>query len=464
MTSSTFSASGLSRDLVLSSEVAVVETQTVDRARVEEALAGERHRLAQETPESNAWHTRASRSLAGGVASELHGLDPYPIYISTALGCRLVDLDGREYWDFHAAFGAAMTGHAHPAVMDAITAGEGMCFGTPSPHAALVAETLSARFGLPIWRFHSSGTEATMSGLRLARAYTGKRGLLRIDGSYHGHSDAMLAAPAAHGLASEPGIPIQLSADVYSVRFNDSAGLRAALTADGTDVACVMLELPFTKGTVIQPNADFLGLLCEIAADDRIVFILDEVLTGFTAGPGGASGYFGVVPDLIVVGKSLAGGLPCAALGGREPIMALVSDGRVPFRGTFNGSPVTMAAAQAALSLLNEQTFAAIDGLARAIEETLAGDPAVTSSFGYPTRVVALGSVPMADGAMRDWNDWDARRDRELIELFWLYQLNRGVYLSPRPQARWIVTAAHTHEACAQLTDNARALAAVLVL
>jgi glutamate-1-semialdehyde 2,1-aminomutase len=416
----------------------------------------ERRRLVSRLARSRRAHARASRSIPGGVCSAAHAGGDAPILIERGRGARVWDLDGNEYVDMHAGYGSMVAGHAHPAIARAVgpTLSSGTCFGAPSPHAMPVAEELRSRFGLPLWRFTNSGTEATMAAVRIARAFTGRSVLLKVEGAYHGHHDGALVSvtPAADeaGDAAAPrsvpvgdGIPETVTRLTRVVSFNDVAALRSLFLELRGQIAGVIVELPLLNPTMVLPDAAFLDALSKVRTEHGALLILDEVKTGLVVARGGASELYGISPDLVTLAKALGGGLPCGAVGGRKEVMEIVAGGCVGVYGTFNGNPAAMAAARASMSEI--LTPAAYERLARMGSSVAAAFDAIIARYelsAVATVVGAKGALAMLPERPRSYRDW-LRRDRALSELFWLYQLNRGVYLSPAPSTKWTLTVAH---------------------
>jgi glutamate-1-semialdehyde 2,1-aminomutase len=385
----------------------------MDRRRIRELAERELAALKERTPGSQRMLTRASRVLPGGVPSSFH----WPIYLDRAEGARVWDVDGNDYLDFHNGFGAMVQGHAHPAIGATVAAryGRGTHFGGPAEDAIVVAEELVRRFGLPHWRFTNSGTESTMAAVRLARALTGREHVVTIAGAYHGHHDAALA-----GRGFTEGIPRSTRDLVHTVAFNDAAAMEQALAEHRP--ACVLMEAATTHRGVVPPAPGYLQAVRELTERGGALLVLDEVKTGLTIAPGGATGRFGVEPDIVTLAKSLGGGLPSGAVGMSEAVARLVEDGQVPVFGTYNGHPLGMAAARA--SLLEVLTPAAYERFESLSER-------------FPPGAVALG----AKGCMPGSAD-----DPELAELFWLWGMNRGILMTRGRGLEWTLSVAHTEE------------------
>src|SRR3954447_10315199 len=302
----------------------------------------ERERFVLRTRCSKDLSTRALGSLAGGVTSSFHQSDPWPVYIDRGEGARIWDVDGNEYLDFHNGFSAMVQGHAHPAIVEAIRerAPLGTHFGATTEHSVAVAEELARRFGLPFWRFTNSGTESNMAAIKLARAATGREPIVRMAGSYHGHADF----PAAR-----------------EVPWDNADALELAI--EETSPAAVLMEGAMTSGGLTLPEPGYLAAVRELTRRHGVMLIFDEVKTGLTIAAGGAVERLGGDPDIVTLAKSLTGGLPAGAVGMTEDFEHLLKKGDVRLMGTYNGNPLSMAAADA--SLRRVLTPAAYDQLER---------------------------------------------------------------------------------------------------
>ena len=310
-------------------------------------------------------YERARESLSGGVASSYQLRDPWPIYLVSGEGASVTDVDGNRYWDFHNGFGSMVQGHAHPAIVEAVRerVALGTHFAAVTEDAIVVAEELAQRFGLERWRFVNSGSEATMDAIRIARGLTGRETIVKIFGSYHGHHDAVMVSIGVpyeeigdrENLASLPygaGIPQAVIDLTVAVPFNDAGAMERRierLAAEGRTPACVIMEAAMMNLGVVLPEPGYLEQVREITARHGVVLIFDEVKTGLAIAAGGATERFGVKPDMVTLAKTLGGGLPSGAIGGSEEVMSVVEDGSVYQVGTYNGNPLTMAAARASL-------------------------------------------------------------------------------------------------------------------
>jgi glutamate-1-semialdehyde 2,1-aminomutase len=436
----------------------------IDRSRVRELIERESARLDERTPASKAMYERARTSLSGGVPSSYHSRAPWPIYLTHGEGQRVWDVDGTEYFDFHNGFGSMTQGHAHPIVTKAVQerAALGTHFAAPTEDGVAVAEELARRFRLPKWRFTNSGSEATMDAIRIARGHTGRDPVMKIFGSYHGHHDAVMISIGVpydligdrEHLASLPygaGIPSAIVDLTVAVPFNDAEAMERRLerlAAEGRLPACLIMEAAMMNLGVVLPEPGYLEAVRELTRRHGLVLIFDEVKTGLTVAAGGAVERFGVVPDLVCLAKTLGAGLPSGAVGGSDEVMACVEDDRVVQVGTFNGNPLTMAAARASLyEVLTPAAYAHLDHLN---ERIVAGCQAVVDEYrlpGYAVGIGAKGCVTFSPVKVVDYETFKQHQDAELTELGWLWNMNRGIFATPGREEEWTLSVRHTDEA-----------------
>lgn len=436
----------------------------IDRSRIAELTEIEQRRLDDRTAKSRALYEEAAKHLSGGVASSYQGRDPWPIYIDRGEGPKIFDVDGNEYWDFHNGFGSMVQGHAHPVIGEAITARYplGTHFGCAVPDAALVADELAKRWGLPKWRFTNSGSESTMDAIRIARAFTGRDTVMKIFGSYHGHHDTVMVSIGVpydsigdrDNLASLPygaGIPQAVVDMTVPVPFNDAEAMERRikkLDQEGRLPACVIMEAAMMNLGVVLPEPGYLEAVREITQRYGIVLIFDEVKTGLCVAAGGATERFAVLPDLVTLAKSLGGGLPSGAIGGSEEIMAIVESGKVYQVGTYNGNPLSMAAALASLTqVLTPDAYAHLDHLN---DRILAGARDIIDRYdliGYAVGIGSKGCVTFSDVKVRDYETYKQNQDVPLTELTWLWNMNRGIFATPGREEEWTLSVTHTDEA-----------------
>ena len=447
------------------SSVAAGTTAEFDRTRIAELMEREQRRLDDRTDASRVYFERARASLAGGVASAYQQRDPWPIYLSHGLGSRVWDVDGNEMIDFHNGFGSMVQGHAHPAIVRATRARAelGTHFAAPTEDAIIVAEQLKARFGLPRWRFVNSGSEATMDAIRIARAATGRDTIIKIFGSYHGHHDYVMVSIGVpydqigdrENYASLPygaGIPQSVADLTIAVPFNDAPAMERRierLFEEGRPPACVIIEPAMMNLGVVLPEPGYLEAVRELTRRHGVLLIFDEVKTGLTIAAGGATERFGVTADLVTLAKTLGGGLPSGAIGGTDEAFEVVESGAVYQVGTYNGNPLSMAAARASLEeVLTPDSYRHLDALN---DRLLAGCQAVLDRYGlpgYPVGVGAKGCVTFSPVPIVDYESYKENQDAELADLAWLYNMNRGVFMTPGREEEWTLSITHSFADC----------------
>jgi glutamate-1-semialdehyde 2,1-aminomutase len=409
---------------------------------------------ADRTRGSQAATDRARRVMPAGVPSSFQAYDPWPVVVKHAAGSRMIDVDDNEYVDYDMGFGALFAGHMHPAVRRAVEAqlDHGTLYVTPCELNAEVGELLADRYGLPMWRPTNSGTEATMDAIRLARGVTGREKIVKVEGGYHGHHDEVMISnkPPLHlaGPADAPnpvpqsaGITAGTIADVIVIPFNDPDALERAL-APG-DVACFIVEPVMENIGICLPDPGYLEAVREITQRHGTLLIFDEVKTGITAGYGGATGQLGVQPDLIALAKSIGGGFPVGAFGGKAEYMELITSGKVLHLGTYNGNPLVMSAVKATLTeaCTRETVGATVDRnrrLVAACQSILdrTGLPAHTVEFG------AKGCITWSTSRVRNYRDYKST-DFDLAFAQWIHGINRGVLLPPGLDEQWLISVMH---------------------
>jgi glutamate-1-semialdehyde 2,1-aminomutase len=454
-------------------------TAELDRTRIATLTAREQQRLDKRTPGSRTLYERARKSLSGGVASAYQERKPWPIYLSHGEGSHVWDVDGNEMVDFHNGFGSMVQGHAHPAIVAAVRerVALGTHFAAPTEDAVVVAEELQRRFELPRWRFVNSGSEATMDAIRIARAHTGRDTIVKIFGSYHGHHDYVMVSIGVpyeeigdrENYASLPygaGIPEAVAELTVSVPFNDAAAMERRLGRlfdEGRPPACVIMEPAMMNLGVILPEPGYLEAVRELTRRLGVVLIFDEVKTGLAIAAGGAIERFGVTPDLVTLAKTLGGGLPSGAIGGSDEVFEVVEKGAVYQVGTFNGNPLTMAAARA--SLLEVLTPAAYEHIEAMEERLLGGCQEVIDRHGlsgYSVGLGAKGCVTFSPERIVDYETFKAHQDGEVSELAWLYNMNRGIFMTPGREEEWTLSVAHSAEDCDSFVAAFEAMASDL--
>jgi glutamate-1-semialdehyde 2,1-aminomutase len=434
-------------------------------ARAKQIALEEAARLEERTTASAALYERAVRSMPLGVASSFQAGEPYPIYLARGRGSRVWDADGTEYVDFHNGFGTMIVGHAHPKVAEAIerAARRGTHFAVSTEETVALAEELCRRFSIDRVRFTNSGTEATMDAIRLARAATGRDTILKIEGSYHGHHDAVMfsVVPNADAMggrdrpASAPmsrGIPSDTARHTLVVPFNDPEALGALLDERGPEIACLIMEPVMMNIGICLPQPGYLEAVRELCTRHGVVLIFDEVKSGATVAPGGAAERFGVQPDLKCFAKAIGAGVPAGAFGGRADLMQEIERG-VAQQGTFNGNPLAMAAGLAALTeVLTSEAYDRLSKLGTLLAE---GCRRAIEEHGIPAHAIDLGSkgcVSYRPEPMRSYRDFLECRV-ELFEAAWPWMVNRGVFMTPGDEEQWTVSVQHSEEDVARYVD-----------
>jgi glutamate-1-semialdehyde 2,1-aminomutase len=415
---------------------------------------------------------RASRSSPGGVQGEGRGSGPYPLYMTRAQGSRITDVDGNEYIDFHASFGAVLLGHNDPRVNQAVKRAmdeHGISFSAANPLEVDLAERLVAM--IPAAErvvFACTGSEATYHAVRLARAFTGRERILKFEGNYHGWHDYVAwnhHAAVDLGGGDVP-IPVPASAGIPAFQrelvvvreYNDAAGVREVLATEGDTIAAVIVEPVFHNGGCILPEPGFLETLREACTAAGTLLIFDEIITGFRHGPGGAQQRFGVTPDLTTLGKALANGFPISALCGRADIMdRLGPKGDVLFAGTFAGHTLNAAAALACTeAVLEGSIHAHLDRLERRLVDGIGAAIAETGARAQVLSSAGVWTIYFTDQPIRRFRDF-ARfamdKDHPVQRAYRNHLLERGIYVHPHYMLRGYLTGAHTDDDVDRLID-----------
>jgi glutamate-1-semialdehyde 2,1-aminomutase len=447
--------------------MATTTKREVPTSRVAELIAGEEDRFRKARPRSLKLWTEAREVMPRGVPSSFQDASPQPIFMERGKGSRVWDVDGNEYVDFHNGFGVMVVGHAHPKIVDAVTRqmALGSHYAQPVENSIIVARELARRFRQPKWRFTNSGTESTLDAVRIARGFTGRERLIKIEASYHGHHDAlMVSVEPPRDLMGPPespasvpqseGIPTAIVELTTVVPFNDLPALEKAFANHRDEVAAVIVEPVMMNVGIVLPDAGYLAAIKDLAHKHGALLIFDEVKTGATIAPGGATDRFGVTPDLVALAKAIGGGLPCGAVGGREDVMAVIEDHRVAQMGTFNGNPLTMAASRVTLlEILDAAAYAHFDALAETLQ---GGIDRVIADHGLPFHVITLaarGGITYREKRVRNYRDY-LEIDKSLAYLSWLYQCNRGVVMAPGAEENWTLSVQHSIDDVQRYVDN----------
>jgi len=452
--------------------MATTTTREVPTSRVAELIEGEEEKFRRARPRSKQLWTEAREVMPRGVPSSFQDASPQNVFMEKGKGSRVWDVDGNEYVDFHNGFGVMVVGHAHPKIVEAVQRqmALGSHFAQPVENSIIVARELARRFHQPKWRFTNSGTESTLDAVRIARGFTGRERLIKIEASYHGHHDALMVSveppPDKMGPADAPasfpqseGIPKAIVELTTVVPYNDLPALEKAFKHHPDDVAAIIVEPAMMNVGIVLPDAGYLAAIKEIAYRHGALLIFDEVKTGATIAPGGATERFGVTPDLIALAKAIGGGLPCGAVGGRDDVMGVIEDHRVAQMGTFNGNPLTMAASKVTLlEILDAKAYSHFDALA----ETLQGGlDEVIGEHELPFHVITLaarGGVTYRAQRVRNYRDY-LEIDKSFAYLSWLYQCNRGVIMAPGAEENWTLSVQHSVDDVQRYVDNFAAMA-----
>ena len=412
--------------------------------------------------------------IAGGVNSPVRafaGVGGEPVFFKSASGAWVEAEDGRQFIDYVGSWGPMILGHAHPDVIDAVieTAGRGLSFGAPCVLETQIAARITALMpSIKRLRMVSSGTEATMSAIRLARGHTGRDKIVKFEGCYHGHSDSLLIKAGSGaltlGVPSSPGVPGELAAHTITLSYNDADGVTQAFDEIGSEVACIIVEPVAGNMNMVPPAAGFLETLRELCSAHGAVLIFDEVMTGFRVAKGGAQALFGIEPDLTTLGKIVGGGMPAAAFGGRAEIMAdIAPDGPVYQAGTLSGNPVAMAAGLATLEQVDQPGF--YEQLGERTRQLASGLAQVAADADIPLSVEheggMFGFVFTDAGPVRSFAQV-AAADVERFKLFFHGMLDAGVYFAPSAFEAGFVSAAHGENEIEQTLDAARKVFATL--
>jgi glutamate-1-semialdehyde 2,1-aminomutase len=451
---------------------------TSARPSLEAIIRVQEEIFIQRQPESARLAKAATSALSGGVVSSWQISRPQPVWLSHGNGSKLYDVDGNEYVDLHGGYGVSLAGHGHPAIVKAVQAqvARGTHFAQPTEAALAAATELSRRFGLPQWRFCNSGTEATMDAVHLMRAITGRDLIIKVEGCYHGHHDSVQVSVCPEGdeeergpaerpnsAPSSTGIPKAITDLTLIVGFNDLAAVRRRLEEHPGQIAGMILEPIMMNAGIILPEPGYLQGLRDLLHSRGALLTFDEVKTGLTAGPGGATGHTGVTPDIVCLAKAIGGGVAVAAIGGTAEVMDHVANGDYEQVGTFNGNPLAMAACRAMLEdvatqdayeRLEKLRLRAVAGLEREIERNRLNAQVVS--------VGAKGCVVFSAKPVRHFRDFLSIRD-SYSHAHWLFQHNGGVFLPPWGKIeQWLISVQHDEADIDKFVENFGAFAAAV--
>jgi glutamate-1-semialdehyde 2,1-aminomutase len=436
--------------------------------KLKEIIAEQEETFVRRQPNSARLAGRAAEHLTGGVTSSWQITAPQPVWLSHGRGSKVWDVDGNEYVDLHGGYGAALAGHAHPAIANAISeqASNGTHFAQPTPDAVTVATELARRFGLPRWRFANSGTEATMDAVHLMRSITGRDLIIKIEGCYHGHHDSVQVSVAPGEEQAGPqdkpasapastGIPRAITDLTLIATFNDLDSVARLLDEHQGQVAGMIIEPVMMNAGIIKPEPGYLASLKQLLHEHQALLTFDEVKTGLTVGPGGVTREEDVQPDLITLAKSLGGGVAVAAIGGTAQTMEHVANGGYEMVGTFNGNPLAMAATRAMLTEV--ATPEAYEKIERLRQRAGGGIELAIRENGLTAHVVtagAKGCVVFAAEPVRNYRGFLGADDR-YCHAHWLYQHNGGVFLPPWGKIeQWLISVQHDEADIDRLVQN----------
>ena len=449
--------------------MAIHADRTTDLDRLLDAVVSEQEEIfLARQPRSRAYIERAKRSLAGGVTSSWQITRPQAVWLSHGSGSKIYDVDGTEYVDLHGGYGAGLAGHAHPAIVEAVRnqVTRGTHFAQPTEDAYLVAEELARRFGLPLWRFTNSGTESTMDAVHLMRAITGRDLIVKVEGCYHGHHDSVQvsvqpdeeeAGPAdsPNQVPASSGIPGAITDLTLIVGYNDLGAVARLLEDHKGKIAGMILEPIMMNAGIIQPDPGYLQGLSDLLHAEGALLCFDEVKTGLTAGPGGATALLDVRPDIACLAKSLGGGLITGALGGTAEVMGHVANDDYEMVGTFNGNPLSLSAARAMLyEVATPEAYEQIAALRALIAGSLG---TLIAETGLPAHVVSIGAKGCATFStepVRNYRDFLSVDDR-YNHAHWLMQHNGGVFLPPWGKTeQWLISVQHSEDDVERFVEN----------
>lgn len=410
---------------------------------------------------------RAERLMPGGVNSPVRAfraVGGHPLFISRASGARVFDADENAYLDYIGSWGPAILGHAHPKVVQSVTetAAKGLSFGAPTEGEVRFAEVILERYpSIQMMRCVSSGTEATMSALRVARGFTGRDVIVKFDGGYHGHSDSLLvkagSGAATFGNPDSAGVPAGVVENTATLGYNDLGALRALFARDGARIAAVIVEPVAGNMGLVPPQPGFLEAIIELCTQHGALSIFDEVMTGCRLSRGGAQGLFGMKPDLTCLGKIVGGGMPLAVYGGRADVMQRIAPlGPVYQAGTLSGNPLAVQAGLATLAELDAPSYDRLEALGSRLQTGLERALRDTDTAGVVQRVGSMITLFFHRGPVRSWLD-AAASDTKRFGTWHRGLVTRGIYWPPSQFEAAFISLAHTDEDIDQTIEAAKA-------
>lgn len=404
---------------------------------------------------SSSLFQQAKAAIPGGVNSPVRAFKSVgadPLFIKKASGCHIFDEDGNTFIDYVGSWGPMIVGHCHPDVIKAVqdTMASGASFGAPTERETILANmVIDAVPSIEMVRMVSSGTEATMSAIRLARGYTGRDKILKFSGCYHGHSDALLvkagSGAATFGVPDSPGVPADFAKHTLTAEYNSLESVKTLVANNKDAVACIIVEPVAGNMGTVPPREGFLEGLREICTNEGIVLIFDEVMSGFRVAYGGVQELYGVTPDMTTLGKIIGGGLPVGAFGGKRDIMEKLSpSGGIYQAGTLSGNPLAMSAGIATLNILKQPGFyKTLEEKSRVVAEGIA---TAAKAAGYPIYSTRVGSMFCAFFSKNEVHDWPTASlcDTKAFAKYFLAMLDEGIYLAPSQFETAFVSAAHS--------------------
>jgi glutamate-1-semialdehyde 2,1-aminomutase len=404
---------------------------------------------------SSALFQQAKIAIPGGVNSPVRAFKSVgadPLFIKKAAGSTICDEDGNTFVDYVGSWGPMILGHCHPQVIEAVkrTMDNGASFGAPTEQETILATmVIEAVPSIEMVRMVSSGTEATMSAIRLARGYTGRDNILKFSGCYHGHADSLLvkagSGAATFGVPDSPGVPADFAKHTLTAEYNSLDSVKKLVAENKDTIACIIVEPVAGNMGTVPPREGFLEGLREICTNEGIILIFDEVMSGFRVAYGGAQSLYGITPDMTTLGKIIGGGLPVGAFGGKREIMEKLSpSGGIYQAGTLSGNPLAMSAGIATLTLLKEPGF--YERLEEKSRQVAEGIATAAKAAGYPIYATRVGSMFCAFFSKNEVHDWPTASacDTKAFATYFMAMLNEGIYLAPSQFETAFVSAAHS--------------------